>query len=405
MWDLTIQRPKGAQCLHGHIDLDSGSDTIYNSPDHPLARYCLLWHTRPYGFFFDDRDNSRNPHTHSSKRVMLGRGPEDKVVCGNKTRTNSSFRAVAKRVVLEVVQAAPNSIGYYGRWKLDISRRVNESAYVLANCRALNTGCFMRYSDTDFLNKEQNNERSRAEFALTMPDGKEIAIKRLYFNNRHRAAYFYNEVNIISSVEHKNLMRLLGCRYSGLESLLVYEFLPNKSLDQFIFDRVKGRELNWEKRYDIIIGTAEGLVYLHENSKTRIIHRDIKASNILLDAKLRAKIADFGLARSFQEDKRGYMAPEYLAHGTAEELFDPNLVSDNNNVNKKDEILKVVHIGLLCTQENPSLRPTMSRALQMLTKKEENLARPSNQPFIDENTMDLRRIEQLMSSLCSCISL
>ncbi|XLS44768.1 hypothetical protein HN51_001633, partial [Arachis hypogaea] len=155
-----------------------------------------------------------------------------------------------------------------------------------------------------------------------MPDGKEIAIKRLYFNNRHRAAYFYNEVNIISSVEHKNLVRLLGCRYSGLESLLVYEFLPNKSLDQFIFDRVKGRELNWEKRYDIIIGTAEGLVYLHENSKTRIIHRDIKASNILLDAKLRAKIADFGLARSFQEDKRGYMAPEYLAHGQLTEKAD-----------------------------------------------------------------------------------
>jgi serine/threonine protein kinase len=68
-------------------------------------------------------------------------------------------------------------------------------------------------------------------------------------------------------------------------------------------DKNKGRELNWEKRYEIIIGTAEGLVYLHENSEIRIINRDIKASNILLDSKLRAKIADFGLARSFQEDK------------------------------------------------------------------------------------------------------
>lgn len=170
-----------------------------------------------------------------------------------------------------------------------------------------------------------------------LQDGREIAVKRLFFNNRHRAADFYNEVNIISSVEHKNLVRLLGCSCSGPESLLVYEFLPNKSLDRFIFGRYptvssifqiemyfcrsltaadylqtllnnmtdsnKAKTLNWEKRYEIIIGTVEGLVYLHENSNTRIIHRDIKASNILLDSRLRAKIADFGLARSFQEDK------------------------------------------------------------------------------------------------------
>ncbi|RHN55018.1 putative protein kinase RLK-Pelle-DLSV family [Medicago truncatula] len=280
-----------------------------------------------------------------------------------------------------------------------------------------------------------------------LPDGREIAIKRLFFNNRHRAADFSNEVDIISGVEHKNLVRLLGCSCSGPESLLVYEFMPNRSLDRFIFDKNKGRELNWEKRYEIIIGTAEGLVYLHENSKIRIIHRDIKASNILLDSKLRAKIADFGLARSFQEDKShistaiagtlGYMAPEYLAHGqltekadvysfgvllleivtgrqnnrskaseysdslvivtwkhfqsrTAEQLFDPNIeLHNDSNSDVKNESLRVVHIGLPCIQEVASLRPTMSKALQMLTKNEEHLVAPSNPPFLDESTMEL----------------
>ncbi|CAK8537069.1 unnamed protein product [Lathyrus sativus] len=484
------------------------------------------------------------------------KGPGDRAVCGNTTK-NSDFRAAAKQAVLRAVQDAEKNKGY-ARGKVVVSGAANESAYVLADCwrnlnsqsckaclehasssilgclpssegRALNTGCFMRYSDTDFLNKEVENTNSRGNLLVivvavvssvivavvgviigayiwkqryiqrkrrgsndaeklaktlqekslnfkystlekatesfndnnklghggfgtvykgVLPDGREIAIKRLYFNNRHRAADFYNEVNIISGVEHKNLVRLLGCSCSGPESLLVYEYMHNRSLDRFIFDKNKGRELKWGKRNEIIIGTAEGLVYLHENSKIRIIHRDIKASNILLDSKLRAKIADFGLARSFQEDKShistaiagtlGYMAPEYLAHGqltekadvysfgvllleivtgrqnnrskaleysdslvivawkhfqsgASEELFDPNieLHDDRNSSDVKNELLRVVHIGLLCTQEVPSLRPTMSKALQMLTKSEEPLVAPSNPPFIDENTMEL----------------
>ncbi|KAI7743243.1 hypothetical protein M8C21_003591, partial [Ambrosia artemisiifolia] len=110
-----------------------------------------------------------------------------------------------------------------------------------------------------------------------LPDGREIAVKRLYVNNKFRIVDFYNEVNIISSIEHKNLVRLLGCNCLGPESILVYEYLPNMSLDRFIFDEIKGREIGWEKRFQIIIGIAEGLVYLHENTKNRIIHRDIKA--------------------------------------------------------------------------------------------------------------------------------
>ncbi|KAJ9708863.1 hypothetical protein PVL29_000726 [Vitis rotundifolia] len=505
-------------------------------------------------------------------------GQSDSALCGNETRKTPTFQESARQAIKQAVADAPNNNGY-ARSKVIVPGTANESAYVLANCwrtlnasscraclenasssilgclpwsegRALNTGCFMRYSNTDFLNKEPDNGSSRGTVIIivsavsavivllvvgaigvyiwkqrkiqkkrrgsndaiklvktlhdsslnfkyatlekatgsfdnenklgqggfgtvykgVLNDGREIAVKRLFFNNRHRAADFYNEVNIISSVEHKNLVRLLGCSCSGPESLLVYEFLPNKSLDRFIFDTNRGKALNWEKRCEIIIGTAEGLVYLHENSTNRIIHRDIKASNILLDSKMRAKIADFGLARSFQEDKShistaiagtlGYMAPEYLAHGqltekvdvysfgvllleivtgrqnnrsktseysdsivtiawkhfqlgTLEELFDPNLMLHNyHNGNIKNEVLRVIQIGLLCTQEVPSLRPSMSKALQMLTKKDEHLPTPTNPPFIDERTMELNEacvnpsypLNAAISGSVACIS-
>lgn len=488
-------------------------------------------------------------------------GPNDRAVCGNTSRKGSNFQESARQAVAQVVTAAPGNQGY-AKAKVAVSG-TNESAYVLANCwmtvnesfckaclenasasmlgclpwsegRALHTGCFMRYSDMDFLNKEPGNGIFRGTIIIivvsivsslvliaigvvigvyiwkrryiqrkrrgsndaekfvkllhdsnlnfkystlekatgsfdevnklgqggfgtvykgVLPDGREIAVKRLFFNNRHRAADFYNEVNIISSVEHKNLVRLLGCSCSGPESLLVYEFLSNMSLDRFIFDPRRGKELDWEKREKIIIGTVEGLVYLHENSKNKIIHRDIKASNILLDSRLRAKIADFGLARSFEEDQShistaiagtlGYMAPEYLAHGqltekadvysfgvllleivtgkqsnrskavefsdslvtiawkhfqlgTAEEIYDQNLMLDNNDhsSNIENEVFRVVHIALLCTQEIPSLRPSMSKVLQMLTKKEEDLPAPTNPPFMDEKTMEFNDISE-----------
>ncbi|KAL7149135.1 hypothetical protein ABFS83_05G019300 [Erythranthe nasuta] len=490
-------------------------------------------------------------------------GPNDQAICGNVTRQDPEFQVSAKRALSRAVLTAPDNNGY-GRVEMAVAAgRGNGSVYVLADCwrtinatacraclakafdslgrclpvsegRAVNTGCFVRYSDVNFLNPItrnpsrrgrvivivvsavsaaaaliigaiiavhiwknriiQNKRKGDAEklvktlndcslnfkysaldkatdsfneanklgqggfgtvYKGVLADGREIAVKRLFFNTKHRAADFFNEVNIISSVEHKNLVRLLGCSCLGPESLLVYEYLPNKSLDRFIFDSSKGKELNWEKRFEIIIGTAEGLVYLHENKKTRIIHRDIKASNILLDSRLRAKIADFGLARSFQEDKShistaiagtlGYMAPEYLAHGqltekvdvysfgvllleivtgrqnnmsnktsdysdslvtvawknfqqkTVEELFDPNLVF-HNYVNLKNEVLRVVHVGLLCTQEIASLRPTMSKALLMLAKKDEELPQPTNPPFMDEKTMELNDTSEITSS-------
>ncbi|XP_055819157.1 cysteine-rich receptor-like protein kinase 2 isoform X2 [Solanum dulcamara] len=484
-------------------------------------------------------------------------GPEDRRVCGNRTTKGSLFQQNARLAVQQAAANAPSNNGY-ARAQVSMHRPFNDTAYVLADCwktlnanscaaclqnasasmlgclpwsegRALYTGCFMRYSDTNFLNaiSTSGGSSSRGKVVVTvivvssavvlgagafigigvwknkqiqkkrkgandaeklvkilhdislnfkysaldkatgsfdeanklgqggfgtvykgvLADGREIAVKRLFFNNKHRVADFYNEVNIVSSIEHKNLIRLLGCSCSGPESLLVYELLPNQSLDRFIFDPIKGKALNWEKRFEIIIGTVEGLVYLHENTKTRIIHRDIKASNILLDSRLRAKIADFGLARSFQDDKShistvlagtlGYMAPEYLAHGQltekadvyslgvllleivtgrqnntrknteytislvsdvwehfqrgiVKELFDPNLMLHNcHTINVQNEVVRVLHVGLLCTQEIPTLRPSMSKALQMFIKKDEELPHPTKPPFVDDKTMEL----------------
>ncbi|KAG8383202.1 hypothetical protein BUALT_Bualt05G0160000 [Buddleja alternifolia] len=443
-------------------------------------------------------------------------GPNDHAVCGNITRNDSAFRESTMRALSQAVLIGPNNNGY-ARTEVAVSRVVNDSVYVLTDCwrtlntsscraclenasksilgclpasegRALNTGCFMRYSDTNFLNPIPRNVNPRERvivigiaaasaasvliigaiigvytwkqriiekkrkgdasklvqilhhsslnfkystlekatgsfdeankigrggfgtvFKGVLQDGREIAVKRLFVNNRNRAGDFYNEVNIISSVEHKNLVRLLGCSCSGPESLLVYEFMPNMSLDRFIFDSNKGKELDWMTRFEIIKGTAVGLIYLHENTKTRIIHRDIKASNILLDSRLRARIADFGLARSFQEDKSHIstaiagtlsktseytdnllvIAWKHFQQKTVEEIIDTNLMLHNfHNSTARKDILRVVHVALLCTQEIHSLRPSMTKVLQMLLKKEE-LPEPTSPPFMDENTMEL----------------
>lgn len=140
-------------------------------------------------------------------------------------------------------------------------------------------------------------------FKGTLPDGSNVAVKRLFFNTRQWVDDFFNEVNLISGIQHKNLVRLLGCSIEGPESLLVYEYVPNKSLDQILFGRNTEQVLSWQQRFDIISGIAEGLVYLHESCGEKIIHRDIKSSNILLDEDLTPKIADFGLVRCVGPDK------------------------------------------------------------------------------------------------------
>ncbi|KAG5125170.1 hypothetical protein JHK82_031907 [Glycine max] len=272
-----------------------------------------------------------------------------------------------------------------------------------------------------------------------MKNGKVVAVKKLLSGKSSKIDdEFDSEVTLISNVHHKNLVRLLGCCSKGQDRILVYEYMANNSLDKFLFG-----SLNWRQRYDIILGTARGLAYLHEEFHVSVIHRDIKSGNILLDEELQPKIADFGLAKLLPSDQShlstrfagtlGYTAPEYALHGqlskkadtysygivvleiiSGRKSTDVNVVNDDNeddyllrqawklyesgkhlelvdkslNLNNYDseEVKKVIGIALLCTQASSAMRPAMSEVVVQLNSNDllEHM-RPSMPIFFESN--------------------
>ncbi|KAK2976663.1 hypothetical protein RJ640_017406 [Escallonia rubra] len=159
-----------------------------------------------------------------------------------------------------------------------------------------------------------------------LEDGTVIAVKQLSSKSKQGSREFVNEIGMISGLQHPNLVRLYGCCVEGKHLLLVYEYMENNSLAHALFGPEGSPSyLDWPTRQRICIGIAKGLVYLHEESPLRIVHRDIKATNVLLDSDLNAKISDFGLAKLDEEENThistrvagtiGYMAPEYALWG------------------------------------------------------------------------------------------
>ncbi|KAF5477398.1 hypothetical protein F2P56_004040 [Juglans regia] len=331
-----------------------------------------------------------------------------------------------------------------GRPKTQGSFDVDDDVSGIHNVR-LYTYKELRAATADF---SQTNKIGEGGFGSVykgrLKDGKIAAIKVLSAESRQGVKEFLTEINVISDIEHENLVKLYGCCVEENHRILVYNYLENNSLAQTLIGGSQSNiYFNWRTRTKICIGIARGLAFLHEEVRPHIIHRDIKASNILLDKDLTPKISDFGLAKLIPPNMThvstrvagtiGYLAPEYAIKGQLTRKADiysfgvllMEIVSGRCNTNTRlpieeqyllermwelyeqrvlvglvdpamngdfdaEEACKFLKIGLLCTQDAPKLRPSMSTVVKMLTSEVDVDDIKITKPGLITDFMDLK---------------
>ncbi|KAM4106085.1 hypothetical protein ACB094_04G040700 [Castanea mollissima] len=358
-----------------------------------------------------------------SKRVQAAAGGSlRKFAAGNATAPNN-------QTLYSLVQCTPNLSDQ------DCSDCLAGAMGDIPNCcdgkqggRVIRPSCNLRFEVSLFYDPIADNASSPSlsppppPFQGKLFDGQVITVKRLSNHSIQGDLEFKNEVLLVAKLEHRNLVRLQVFCFEGIERLL-------------IMNPIKCVQLDWVRRYKIIGGNARGLLYLHEDSRIHIIHQDLKASNILLDSEMNPNISDFGMARLFELDQSegntsmilgtyGYMSPKYAMHGqfsvksdvfsfgvlvleiisgrknssfcngkNIEDLLSyvrwknwkqgivSNLVDPTLKASSTTEIMRCIHIGLLCVQENVAHRPTMASIVLMLNSYSITLPIPLKPAF------------------------
>ncbi|KAL3636363.1 hypothetical protein CASFOL_020910 [Castilleja foliolosa] len=359
---------------------------------------------------------------------------------GNEGGSNNRIAILASTLGAAFVVVIVSLVIFFARKKIQRQRQAKKrlgALFTIVNKSKMNFSYETLEAATNYfhVSNKLGQGSSGSVYKGILADGQIVAVKRLMFNTTQWADHFFNEVDLISGINHKNLVKLLGCSVTGPESLLVYEYVPNLSLHDHLFGRKDVGLLGWEERYKIILGVAEGLAFLHEDSNPKIIHRDIKLSNVLLEQDFTAKIADFGLARLFPGDKShittgvagtlGYMAPEYIVRGKLTEKADVYsfgilavevvcgtkvnaFAQDSYSVLQtvwnrygtrqlseavdssikgkflEEEANRLLQIGLCCVQADAELRPTMSVVVKMICG-EHVISSPTQPPFLSSS--------------------